>query len=79
MRNLPLPLLTGLIAAGIEYPISRRYSTVPPTDTLIRMMIAGVIAGGAVYIAQRLQHEKLLTYAVEKPRIIEAEVIPAPR
>lgn len=79
MNKLPLPLLTGLIAAAIEYPISRRYSTVPPTDSLIRMMIAGVIAGGSVYLAQRIQERRLITYATETPRIIEAEIIPAPR
>lgn len=53
--NLPLPILAGLIAAAIEYPVSQRYATVPETTTAKRMLIAGAMAAAAVALAQTLK------------------------
>lgn len=61
MRELTLPLLAGVIAAAIEYPISQKYKTVPHTSTATRMLIAGAMAAGAVYAAQQLMQRRLIT------------------
>ena len=55
MRDLPLPILAGVIAAAIEYPLSQRYQTIPPTPVATRMLIAGAMVAGAVYAAQQIR------------------------
>lgn len=39
--NLKLALTTGLVVAAVELPVSQYYKTVPPTNTPMRMAIAG--------------------------------------
>jgi hypothetical protein len=40
----PLAVGASLVAAAIEFPISRHYATVPSTSTAKRMAIAGGMA-----------------------------------
>ena len=47
----PLALTAAGVIAAIEYPISKYYSTTPPTTTAKRMAIAGGMAFVAVLVA----------------------------
>ena len=37
-----LAIAAALVTAALEYPLSKRYPTTPPTGTLVRMAVAGV-------------------------------------
>lgn len=49
-----LPLAAALVTALIELPLSKQYPTVPPTGTLVRMLVAGGVTYVAVVVAQQL-------------------------
>lgn len=49
-----IALAAALVSAVIEYPLSKRYPTTPPVDTLVRMAAAGGMTFVAVLVAQRL-------------------------
>lgn len=49
-----LALTAALVTAALELPLARRYPTVPPTGTLVRMAVAGGLTYVAVLVAQRL-------------------------
>jgi hypothetical protein len=46
-----LALTTGLVVAAIELPVSQYYATVPPTNTVKRMAIAGSMGLVGVMVA----------------------------
>lgn len=54
----PLALATAGVIAAIEYPISKYYSTVPPTKTPQRMAIAAGMAFVAVLVAGAFLRKK---------------------
>jgi len=47
----PLALTAAAVIAAIEFPISKFYSTVPPTKTAQRMAIAAGMAFVSVLVA----------------------------
>lgn len=49
-----LAITAALVTAALELPLSRKYPTVPPTDTLVRMAVAGGMTLVAVLVAQRI-------------------------
>lgn len=49
-----LALTAALVTAALELPLSRKYPTVPPTGTLVRMAVAGGMTFVAVLVAQRI-------------------------
>lgn len=54
----PLALTSAAVIAAIEYPISKFYSTVPPTKTAQRMAIAAGMAFVAVLVAGAFLRKK---------------------
>ena len=57
MKELALPVLAGIIAAAIEYPVAQKYETVPKTQIATRMLIAGAMAAASTYIALELKKQ----------------------
>ena len=49
-----LAVTAALVTAALEYPLSKRYPTTPPTGTLVRMAVAGGLTLVAVLVAQKI-------------------------
>ena len=49
-----LAIAAALVTAALEYPLSKRYPTTPPTGTLVRMAVAGGLTLVAVLVAQKI-------------------------
>ncbi|NCA16982.1 MAG: hypothetical protein EBS90_08040 [Betaproteobacteria bacterium] len=49
-----LALTAALVSAAIEYPLSKKYPTSPPTHTLIRMAVAGALTYASIVVARRI-------------------------
>lgn len=54
MNDQSIALKAALVVAALEYPISRVYKTVPETNTVMRMAVAGAMAYAGVVVAQKL-------------------------
>lgn len=53
---MSLALTAALVSAVVELPLSKRYPTVPPTNTLVRMAVAGGMTYVAVLVRLSLIH-----------------------
>jgi hypothetical protein len=49
-----LAITAALVTAALELPLSRKYPTVPPTSTVVRMAVAGGMTLVAVLVAQKI-------------------------
>jgi hypothetical protein len=51
---MKLAVTAALVTAALEYPLSKRYPTTPPTGTLVRMAVTGGVTLISVLVAQKI-------------------------
>jgi len=54
MSDFKLAVTAALVSAMIEYPLARKYPTVPPTNVLVRMAVTGALTYVSIVVANRI-------------------------